>query len=104
MNENRLPLNRSQSKFKSTDIYYVIKYIAEGSEKECFHQNIERENRNHFTPELSRATLFRSLESARSTARALDKRHPAGRNSHAVVKVRLSVIAKIVTYELERKN
>ena len=96
MNTTKKSPKRLHSKTKSSDDCYVIKYVAEGPERECFFQCIDRDDpRDSFCDELSEATLFRSQESARRTARALDKDHPAGRNSHAVVRVRLGVIVEV---------
>jgi hypothetical protein len=67
---------------------YVIKYVAEGPEREDFYQDAE-DGSSSFS-NLSEATLFRSLQSAQRTATALNRNHPFDPQAHAVLKVQYS--------------
>jgi hypothetical protein len=82
--KNKFP-KLSQSTIKSEPCCYVIKYVAEGPERECFYQHQE-DGKDVFS-QLREATLFRSLESAQTTAQALNRYHPFDPQAHAVLKV-----------------
>jgi hypothetical protein len=95
MSAKQQSAKQSHSKKKSSDICYVIKYVAEGPERECFYQDFESKERHHFCDGLNEATLFRSIESAGRTARALNKQHPAS-DAHVVLTVQIGVFSQIV--------
>lgn len=99
MNRKKQAPQRPQSGIKSSDIGYVVKYFAEGPERERFYQYGQLGGRETIFSDLSGATLFRSLESAMKTAYELDTFDPAGRGSHVVVRLRHNVPTEVVTDE-----
>ena len=64
---------------------WVVKYIAEGPEREDFYQGDDK-----FNYQLNEATLFRSLEVAQLTANRLNEQceYSSGPNSYVVLEVR----------------
>ena len=83
----------SKSKIPSAEPFcYVIKYVAEGPDREDFYQDAE-DGSSSFSG-LIEATLFRSLESAHRTANALNRNHPFDPLAHAVLKIRYSSISQ----------
>jgi hypothetical protein len=99
MNSKKQASRRSEPGNKASDIGYVIKYVAEDPERECFFQYGQLGGRKTIFSDLNDATVFRSLESASDMAGELDRFDPAGRGSNMVFKLRRNVPGEAVTEE-----